>query len=317
MENRKNVQIEGLRGIGVLTIVFYHTCYRFPQIYTGMASSLLGRLGRIGVTLFLIISGCFVQNDQRSPFKYLYKKVKRIWPMYFFSISVIFFVLQIFPLPKRMVGFGDYILNVTFANGFIGTPYVDGAHWYLTVLIGSFLMIAVLKIFRLDNKSIAYFIWIFAGGGLLRCCNPYICNLFCGSYAGIIITGIAISHLRKNFSIQWFLLMLCGVCYTAIYRGIIDAVELCGLLVVIWLAFTGRMTVFERKELTYLGGKSFVIYLFHQNLAYEFEYWLYSKVGRYNDSIGVATFILTILLICIISELLCAMKRVLTKDQLN
>lgn len=44
-----------------------------------------------------------------------------------------------------MSTWGDWILNIFFINGFIGTRYVDGAHWYLTILISFIVIISIAK----------------------------------------------------------------------------------------------------------------------------------------------------------------------------
>lgn len=95
---------------------------------------------------FLLISCYYLINFDSAIFsfsliKYLLKKFIRLWPLYAIAITITVIVIHMFPLLGRMSTWTDWILNLTFINGFLGSPYVDGAHWYLTTLI-SFIIIS-------------------------------------------------------------------------------------------------------------------------------------------------------------------------------
>lgn len=113
--DRRNFQIESIRGIGILLIVYYHLFYRYKQIYVNQEidNLIIKYLGAIGVALFFIISGCFIiVKSNENLLKYYIKKFLRLWPTYFLCLSITFILTNFFELPGRTVGIREYILNI-------------------------------------------------------------------------------------------------------------------------------------------------------------------------------------------------------------
>ena len=85
LKNRYIKQIDGLRGISILSVVLYHF---FPDIFVG---------GFVGVDLFFVISGFVISkilieefnlNKTISIKKFYVKRIKRIFPAFFLVIFV-------------------------------------------------------------------------------------------------------------------------------------------------------------------------------------------------------------------------------------
>ena len=110
-------------------------------------------LGRLGVLIFLIISCWYlvdfneINRDKFDLKKYYKGKLVRLWPCYAISITLMAIIVHFFYLPDRMSTWGDWLLNLFFINGFVGTPYVDGAHWYLTTLVAFIMIVGCAKKF--------------------------------------------------------------------------------------------------------------------------------------------------------------------------
>ena len=101
-KNKYIKQIDGLRGISIISVVLYHF---FPEIFIG---------GFIGVDIFFVISGFVISkilieefnlNRTISIKNFYVKRIKRIFPAFFLVIfaSTIFsyFIL----LPNYLVDF--------------------------------------------------------------------------------------------------------------------------------------------------------------------------------------------------------------------
>ena len=60
----KNQQIQGLRGFSILLVMIYHFFVRYQQIYVEGYSntSFVRNFGRIGVFIFLLISGYYLDS---------------------------------------------------------------------------------------------------------------------------------------------------------------------------------------------------------------------------------------------------------------
>ena len=129
----KNKGINSLKGILMLMIMFYHYTYRFQELY-GISTIYFPTLdtwGTFGVICFFIISGYFIfpKNPNISAKNLLKKRLARLIPAYLLCVTVTFVCINLVGLTNRAVGFADYIFNLLMLNGFIGVPYVDGAHW--------------------------------------------------------------------------------------------------------------------------------------------------------------------------------------------
>ena len=77
-----------------------------------------------------------------------------------YEVKNTYIIVRLFPLPGRTCELKDLLLNEIFLNGFIGTPYVDGAHWYITVLLSAIVIIGILKKMRIENKAYIYLFWM-------------------------------------------------------------------------------------------------------------------------------------------------------------
>jgi len=160
----RNLQIDGLRGIGCIIIVLFHCICRFSQLYLSKDIMLMNGWGDFGVALFLIITSFTLKTDKReenfSVIRYWTRKIIRLWPMYAIAITFTFIVTRILPFPERTVGLFEYIINLSMLNGFIGVSYVDGAHWYITTLIAVYFVVGLMKKINVGKYQVSYIVWM-------------------------------------------------------------------------------------------------------------------------------------------------------------
>ena len=159
MKERNN-QVEGIHRLGALMIVLFHYLYRYPVLYNvgGTPYFLIEHWGTVGVALFFVISGYYTfSNDKRefSVKKFFSNKFINIYIPYAISVVLVFTVVRIVGLDGRSTSILDAILNLLCINGFISVPYVEGAHWYMTYLLVTYLYICIIKKFKFENT-----IWV-------------------------------------------------------------------------------------------------------------------------------------------------------------
>lgn len=226
MKNVRNKQIDGLRGIMALVIVLFHLFCRYQQIYCNNSIPFMENWGVYGVCTFFIISGYFLidsrENDDFHLLLYFKKRLLRLYPMYLISITLTELILLIAELPNRTVTIKDYVLNLVWINGFIDTPYVDGAHWYITVLISGILICGLLKAMKLSNNPVAYLVVLVLSYLCLILHIPVLSMLFGGGYIGIVFCGVAIRQMDHSDSPtlkKWIALMLISCAFTWKIRG--------------------------------------------------------------------------------------------------
>ena len=282
---KRNTQIEGLRGIMCLLIILYHLVFRYQQLYGNqeMHSFLLIQYwGRFGVAVFFAISAFFLYSDHLMDSGLLHfykKKLLRLWLPYFISITITYIVSCLYSLPGRSVSLKDYILNAFFVNGFIGSEYVDGAHWYITVLISMIFVVGIINRFRLQDKYQTYIIWIICGIVCYSTSLRPLLKLFGGSYIALTVSGIMIRRIIIGRKVKESAIVL-GLALISSLRMGIDAVIInCMACLLLYLVAREKVILLKNSFLVFIGGFSYSIYLIHQNLGMTIEYGLSSRFG--------------------------------------
>ena len=202
LSKQRNSQIEGLRGIAILVIVAYHMFDRYQQIYLNNSIPWMDSWGTFGVAIFFILSFYFlfdfkcVMISWKEGMILFFHKILRLWPCYAVAVTTIFIVTHIWLLPGRTVDVKSYLSNLIFINRFFALDYVDGAHWYLRVLVSIIVISILIRIAKIYKNPLTYIIWItlsaiinyiIVRSGLMESDihllgGPYVC------YVGIVIS---------------------------------------------------------------------------------------------------------------------------------
>lgn len=305
MNDKTKIQdIESLRGIGLLLILIFHFSARFHSLFmskplTFKFNLLFHDFGSLGVAIFLLISGYFMINSNTISIKsFIVKRLVRLWPAYFIAISFCFFVTHIWFLPGRTVSFKDFLLNIPFINGFINVSYVDGAHWYLTVLVSAILIFSFIQKLSYKYRHCIYWVCltILLVLYFIHIPNNYV-RLMRNNFP-IIIMGACLADISKrNIKLAYitflFALLSCFIFRHYSYNYLIILLIAVSLFL---LAIKQNCFIFKSKMLIYLGTVSYPVYLIHQNIGYELMYNLMKLYGEYKIWMSFLAIILGILL---------------------
>jgi peptidoglycan/LPS O-acetylase OafA/YrhL len=299
MEQKKppfRLEIEGLRGLALMLILCYHFFVRFLELFAPDVMSPLAPLfvvywDRLGVTVFLLISGFFILPESFTNQKsYLFKRIFRLWPAYFMAICACFIITHIWAYP-RTIGWTAFLLNIPFINGFIGVPYVDGAHWYLTALLSGICVFSFIGRLKPAYRYYAYGIWLAAllicygwdsPQYYLHCCKSGLYILLGKSAAPVLIMGACLADMCKKKQGPALLIFLIAAAVKFILQACVFAwVFILALAVGLVLAALGRFFLFRSRVLIFLGTISYPVYLLHQNIGYDLMYHLLQRHGTY------------------------------------
>lgn len=292
--------IDGLRFLGFFLVYCRHYSKPAP-------SNFLYEIGWTGVQLFFLISGFLLtrllvkelqQRSKISLTKYFVRRILRIWPLYFFYLTVITLV-SIFVFQKinyaRLIGNIFFYDNINTALYGHAANWSAGPLWSISLEEQYYLVLPFIIpfLYRLPKKLL---IWILTAGFFLlilsrllliqkNLAHPFIFVLpFSGDcfLAGIVLgLGIADNHLKKIKPITGFIggLMFLSLMYFIPDRSVMSYNQLylyplltAGLLLIFCSVVyndTGwPHKIFDNKYIRYAGKISFGLYLFHDPVIY-------------------------------------------------
>lgn len=264
--------------------------------------------GRIGVSLFFILSGYFMakslvvsQTGLRFYMSYLFKRYYRLWLPYFVSCILIFIWLQFVLLPSnRNVDVSELFLNLLFIYH-PGIAYVDNAHWFigdlfvLQLIIGSVLLIKKIK-YRELTLAIVYIIVLF------QCL-----------FDSPILPGLSKELFEALFGYQLFMMVkqknlmsifLCILGYFFILSISIVYFIYVAIFTFLLYDFLKSICISPmHNTIIFLGDLSLYWYLVHQNIGYSIIYNFSNIIG--NSSILLVISIIVTLIIACCACLIC------------
>lgn len=335
--------INGLRAIAVLAVVFYHAEI---QLFKG---------GWLGVDIFFVISGYLISNiiiselnDGIFSFKNFYiRRVKRILPALFFTLLISIPLAYFFLTPKAMEEFVDSVMASLFfyANYYFmdldfyiteSTKLMPLLHtWSLAIEEQYYLLFPLFSVLvyrYLKRYFTPIFIFLFAaslylntlanGDDKFYLLQYRLWELLLGVLVMILSSNLSIKHLEK-IGLPLLLTPLFLIDDSQINITEPKLITLLGVSLIIFSNTENTMTtkLLSLKPLTTIGLSSYSIYLLHQPL-FAFYRIFYSNIEfRYlrrftktsfdavNDtpvpdySITTITFVVLILLLLLLGNL--------------
>ena len=338
-KDNKNNCIEALRGGAILLIAVYHLLYKFTSsmaddwagLYLLKKLPLVNHWGEIGVAIFLVITSYLLYSSkEQKHFKisdYYKSKLIRLWPTYFLAVTFTYFVTKVITYPNYERTVLDFFLNITWINGFVNAPYIDGAHWYMTVLVSLIAVNGLIRKLKIDKRIETYILWVSIAGtaklvsqllakkGILSyfaLISAGIYKVLGGGYIGIAAMGILYHIIRdehyslsKNEAWKCIILVVISSAYTIVATNVWRLIFTFFSIVLLELCLRKGNKPFKSRWAILAGAISYSFYLIHQQLGYVIEYQLSSNSGQYS----IIFFVLSILIAFIVSLMIYALVR--------
>lgn len=296
---KKNLQIQSIRGISCLLIIIYHLMFRYNQLFAN--NSILSKtswniLAGFGVITFFVISGYYLAKPHDGNIKeisliYL-KRFLNLYIPYLCSILIIFFVDKI-GYSGTNPSWLDLLKNIFLLQYFTGN-YVDGAHWYIIILIFFMIVTYIANLIRNVTKKEQVYICLLIIYSFLSLIaviltkynivqNAIIMKimkiLFYTQFPKIIL-GFSLFYILNNKYIYFIPLILnyCILIFISVSHSYIVPI----VLIILTLVFLKKMFFLEKsKLLIFIGNCSYSIYLIHQNIAFTIENILTQYINYY------------------------------------
>lgn len=219
------------RALAALVVLAEHVLGAcLPEVWR--ASPAFGHLGRVGVILFLLVSGFIIPASLAqggSNARFWLRRFFRLFPAYWLSIAVAYlacwrtgsFVSEVPGLQPT-----DWLLNLTMLQGFVGRPHVWGVFWTLQIELTIYAACSLLFATGLLRR-VGPIAWLaLAGYVLLGLARPFVDGkpfgiggqrfLYFAPLVGLVAHHFCTGHLGRSVFRAWTLLLpgsLIGVWY--------------------------------------------------------------------------------------------------------
>ncbi len=279
--------IDELRGLAILMVVAYHTCG-----VTGYPNSMHGELG---VDIFLLLSGTVLAFNHRADEgsgRFLWRRLARLLPAYWIALTL--FWQGGVHLLGRVHNPVEVVSHYLCIHPWWGDQYllsINDSFWFLGLIVLLYVVYAGLRRFmdRLD---------ILIGGGLILSFG-LVCWIFfqlgqpalfvhLGLRPPIFFAGILFGVLLRDGVARlpltaWLAVGVLLTFYGVFFYGILVGYTIAGFSVFA-AYFIARANVpaaghrFLCRGLAWLGVYSYEIFLVHQPLIREYNYYAWQRV---------------------------------------
>jgi len=304
MKNQRLLELDALRGIAALAVVFYHYFYRYNKIYghENVPVEWISK-GHLGVNLFFMVSGFVIFWTLvriEKPFDFIVSRFSRLYPVYWAAIFLTFSVVAIFGLPGREVSLPNAIANVLMFQEYLRIPHVDRVYWTLTVELTFYFWIFLLYLGG-QLKKIEWVCMLLLLVSILY--SAKLLSIHIAIYkifllkdlpffaAGICIFNIVNYGINKLSAATLFIALMA----TAFIYSLTHLVIFTFFFGIFYLAVSGNLKLLSAKPLVFLGSVSYSLYLIHQNIGYVVINKFYEM--NWNPLAGIAAAIATSLLL--------------------
>lgn len=278
----KNLQINGFRSFLLLAVILYHFLIVFSkENIDGFHIEYNFIPGQAATCVFLVLSGWFLSI--RTIGSFWYKKLFKIilpFTIAIFTILIVRMSFGAFRISALDIGMNVLIFPLN-SNLF---TYIDGAHWYIAVLIYFFIVHTCVFLFeKAFKREISFWFYL----ALLFLCllvslfippsNTFFKILRCifPSHFVFIIFGLLLSKISKNpFKnkiLNIFMIVILSIVSILICFFCFDwyqAIFYVALLVLLVLCNFHLLKLLEFKVFQIIGDASLWMYLLHQEIGY-------------------------------------------------
>jgi peptidoglycan/LPS O-acetylase OafA/YrhL len=162
-ENKKGPmrfpELDALRGIAVLAVLFYHYSVAYDIHYKiDGINKFHFRYGFLAVELFFMISGFVIlltlEKSKRKT-DFLVSRFSRLYPAYWSAMFLTITVLTLFPTPTLgHYTFKEIAVNFTMLQGFTKLRLIDQVYWTLKMELTFYVIMYLIYLSRKLEKII-------------------------------------------------------------------------------------------------------------------------------------------------------------------
>ncbi|MDY0378601.1 MAG: acyltransferase family protein, partial [Desulfobacterales bacterium] len=312
-----------LRIIGAISIVLFHYTFRgyaaddMSKLFFPVIGEIF-KYGYLGIYIFFILSGytIILSAQKKNFFDFVYARIFRLYPSFWIAVCVTTLATLFFQSSRYHVEPKQFLINLTMLSGYVGVKSVDGAYWFMFVILKFYFLISLLLLFKLIRfqKYIAG-IWLFSSLILMSIDIPKIGFFLIPEYAPFLISGmIFYSAKREGWDTYKYFIMFTSFISSQyiVHSGILRFNQHYSTELSVYLVFIVILTIYLymyastitnkhivlSKAVVTLSVSTYPLYLIHQN----FGFMVFNNYGPYGNKyiVLLATFIFMVFLSVII-----------------
>lgn len=293
MESKRVNEIDLLRFVAALAVVFFHYAFRgyAADDRSIMAYPLLApvaKYGYLGVELFFLISGFVIlMTASRGSLKaFAVSRFVRLYPAFWACCTLSFVVIVLLGGDRYSASVYQYLVNMTMLSGFVGVASIDGVYWSLFVELQFYALVAALvAIGRIHQAQFFLSLWLVLTVALEMFPVGSLRFLLLTSYSAYFIAG-AMSFLIWSRGVSIYRLCVVAACLVlALHQSLsgipgfenyydthMNRFAVAGIItaffVVMMLVALRRMGSLCRQRWLMAGALTYPLYLIHQNIGF-------------------------------------------------
>ncbi len=316
-------ELDALRGLAALSVVFFHFTLNRPQY------NQVFKLGTTGVDLFFVISGFVIFMTLQRVSKgidFVINRVTRLYPTYWASMVFSFIIIAIYTIYNGTFqvkyALFKFAANLTMFQFYLKVPNLEAPYW--TLIIEMIFYISMLLLFEL--KLLKYLNWI----GVVLCSITVLAIQYFYDvklvkeiftriplfqflplfFAGTVFYKIYSGN--KNLLLNYLIIIFCLTCQLFLFPHAGRSMEFISwsqyyymltLYFIIFILFVNNKLLFIVNKGTLFFGKiSYALYLIHQFLSLNYiipffynqlgiNFWIVCIFIDLPIIVGIATFI--------------------------
>ncbi len=231
------LELDALRGIAALSVVFFHLTMFRPQSRLGF------NLGVTGVHLFFLISGFVIFksiDNSVSWKKFAISRVSRLYPTYWACVTFTFLIILLDTIYHHTYNSDliyNYFFNLYMVHYYFNVPNLDNAYWTLVIeMLFYILMIVLIIIKQLKRIEMVGCIGLLIVGiysFLLNVRFPFLfetishffplIKYFPLFFAGILFYKLKNKSFQINRYVMYIIILVCLCLQISLYgKGIVD-----------------------------------------------------------------------------------------------
>ncbi|MCP4745254.1 MAG: acyltransferase [Desulfobacteraceae bacterium] len=286
-------ELDILRVVGMLGIVFFHYTFRgyAADDMSVLHFPILGRFfqyGYLGIYLYLMISGYTIAlSTQNKNFtNFVSSRIFRLYPSFWIAVCLTAIATMYWGGNRYQVDLKQFIVNLTMLSEFVGIPSVDGAYWFMYVILRFYFLVSLMLFFNvLKHQDLFAGSWLILSLLLVFFDIRYWGYFLIPEYSSFLISGILFYSTKKDawsfyrvfLAISSYLfsiyILLEGVMefnsyYSTTLSKPIVLIIITFIYLIMFLLSIKQSSIKVPRYYVILGAATYPLYLIHQNIGF-------------------------------------------------